>query len=317
MPQDVIPKHILFSSDTAFVIPDREAWNRQEDLYSSDDIVFFTDGSLMNESAGAGIHCPALDLNVSISMGKFVTVFQSEVFGIKTAAKMCLERGLRDRRIIICSDSQAAISSLSKPFVLSNIVKETKVVMNKLSASNSVAIFWVPGHSNIAGNEAADQLARLGSEKPAQGPEPFLPVSKCVGQRVLLKNLERRCKLSWRDASGMVHSKACISAPSGRFTKELLSLQKSAVRMVVAMLTGHGPFAYHLERLGVHRDSTLCRFCEECVETGWHVLSSCPAIWRKRLQHLGFAIGPDSIEPVKELSPLALQRFCAAIRLGY
>lgn len=36
--------------------------------------------------------------------------------------------------------------------------------INKLTRKNAVHITWVPGHSDIKGNEKADELARKGRE---------------------------------------------------------------------------------------------------------------------------------------------------------
>jgi ribonuclease HI len=42
---------------------------------------------------------------------------------------------------------------------------------------SSEKLVWVPGHEGIAGNELADQLARLGFEHPFTGPEPACGIS--------------------------------------------------------------------------------------------------------------------------------------------
>ncbi len=42
---------------------------------------------------------------------------------------------------------------------------------------NNVSLLWVPGHSNIVGNEKADELARMGSQEQFIGPEPYIGIS--------------------------------------------------------------------------------------------------------------------------------------------
>jgi ribonuclease HI len=46
-------------------------------------------------------------------------------------------------------------------------------------------VIWVPGHERIDGNERADQLAKLGSERPFTGPEPTCDISLGVAKKVV------------------------------------------------------------------------------------------------------------------------------------
>ena len=58
--------------------------------------------------------------------------------------------------------------------------------LNTLSQENVVKLMWVPGHSNIDGNEEADTLAKAGAFKMCEISEPAVPISY------------RRCRLAVR-----------------------------------------------------------------------------------------------------------------------
>ena len=58
--------------------------------------------------------------------------------------------------------------------------------LNKLSENNQVSLMWVPGHSDIEGNEEADMLAKTGAHTTCEMPEPAVPISY------------RRCRLEVR-----------------------------------------------------------------------------------------------------------------------
>lgn len=316
MPQDYISKELIFCPEAQFQVPKREEWAAGNVLSKLEpSVTWFTDGSLINGNAGAGLHCERMNQQVSIPMGTHVTVFQAEMYAIKVATESC--KGMKGEKIAICTDSQAAIAALSNHNVTSSLVKESKTAINMLAYENALSVVWVPGHSGIEGNELADELARKGSEMALNGPEPFLPIPMCITKREFAQQLSKNCTQVWENVGGLSHSKACLKGHCGKFTKKLLSMKRNDVRLVCAMLTGHGPFRQHLATIGVQIEGVLCRFCEEEMETGWHVLVVCPAIWRERIEHLGFAVGPTAREGLLRLDPRAVLKFCAAVSLSY
>ena len=54
----------------------------------------------------------------------------------------------------------------------------------------------------------------------------------------------------------------------------------------MAIVTGHGGFAYHLRRMGILSDDT-CRLCMEDEETAAHVVCQCLALTSRRLKVTG------------------------------
>jgi ribonuclease HI len=113
------------------------------------------------------VYCYGTGRKLGFSLGQYTTVFQAEVYAIKSCAVENL-----DRNIYILSDSQAAIKALYKHQITSKLVWDCRQSLMQLARHNRVQLIWVPGHEVIVGNEMADQLARMGSEHPFIGPEP-------------------------------------------------------------------------------------------------------------------------------------------------
>jgi ribonuclease HI len=116
-------------------------------------------------------------LKLSFSFGQYTTVFQAEVYAIKTCAVENLDRNYKNRNIYILSDSQAAIKALGKYQITSKLVWDCHQSLIQMARHNMI---WVLGHKGIAGNETADLLARTGSEHPFIGPEPACSISTGV-----------------------------------------------------------------------------------------------------------------------------------------
>jgi len=88
----------------------------------------------------------------------------AETFEIMEAAKHLLERGLRNANVTFFSDSQSAIKALNSVRQNSTLTTNYKRALNAVGLNNTVSLIWIPGNRNPAGNEKADELARIGSE---------------------------------------------------------------------------------------------------------------------------------------------------------
>jgi ribonuclease HI len=161
--------------DRKFLVeyPSREIWlSEAEALLRSDGLKLYTDGSLFEGRVGSGVFSEELDLKASFALGTFATVLQAEVYAIMACSDYCLRECMTGKTVCICSDSRAALLTLSSHTVSSKLVLQCRNSLQELSIHNGVQLFWVPSHGGIIWNEEADSLAGVGSKSSFGGPEP-------------------------------------------------------------------------------------------------------------------------------------------------
>ena len=154
----------------------------------------FTDGSKHPGlgQTGACIYNQTTNQMYMFPLGTYTTVFQAEVYAICACAKTLLMES--EASISICSDSQVALMALRSSKITSSLVAETIKALKESSMFNSVCLLWIPGHSDIPGNETADQFAKETASQDFIGLEPVLgiPTTKIHSAARLLANAQQR-----------------------------------------------------------------------------------------------------------------------------
>ena len=281
----------------------RSTWNNGGPNLPAGTICFYTDGSKIGSHTGSGIFGPGV--KETISLGKWPTVFQAEVYAIYICAEICLKRKYRHAKIAIFSDSQAALLALKSAKCASKLVWECSTTLRELSRQNKVLLFWVPGHCGIEGNEHADNLARQGSARQFIGPEPFLGTSTCAIKGELKKWEMQELATLWQQSQGCRQAKQFI-LPNLTVARKLLLLPRSELRIITGLLTGHCPALYHLKNIG-KVTSDVCRFCNSEQESSAHLLCFCGALAPPRRNFFGsFLLTPyqvwNNLNPKKVIS---------------
>ena len=154
----------------AFVtnIKDRSETKNFVQQLKPNDVAVYTDGSGLDGKIGYGykISTNMNQTNIANNFGSlpnFCTVFQAEVVAITQACIKMTELNVTDKNIYIFSDSLSAIKALNQLRISSSTILDCLSRINEVAANNSVSLNWVPGHSNIPGNEEADGLLREGT----------------------------------------------------------------------------------------------------------------------------------------------------------
>ena len=277
-----------------------------------DKIHVFTDGSKDELSSGCafiykGKHEGGQNYR---NLGKYSTVFLTEITAIEDAANRLLEIGARDKIIEFYVDSQAAILSLNKYIVTSAAVESCKRKLNQLGLENQVTINWVKSHIGIMGNEVVDRLAKLGAGLIDEIDEPVIPVAAQVIKRKINVWAENKHKHRWKSKRKHIlekfeykETKVFLPEPTGKIWRQLRNLSRREARICTAIVTGHSLLQKHLYRM----KKADFPDCEECMEweeeTSVHFLCECMAYCTIRFE----IFGKQFLEP-KDLKTMRLKQ---------
>nr|CAH7737751.1 unnamed protein product [Callosobruchus chinensis] len=286
----VVEANHLSRLDKSFTltIPNIEMWKRGEIQFPEEALVCYTDGSRLasGQASGAGMYVENRGVLESYSQGTNTTIFEAEVYAILSAACNEEVRKGMERKVYICSDSQAALKAICGPRTRTPLVQECAERLEELTRLKEVILMWVPGHMGVPGNEEADRLARLGTRGPFVGPEPAIGLSRQQVTSALKKWVNDTTEEQWRQSEGCQQAKDFIAGLNTSRSAWLRNQGRWAIRNLVGVLTGHCRLRRHLSLLGIEEDS-LCMGCGEADETAYHFLAECDLLGGLRYEIFG------------------------------
>jgi ribonuclease HI len=298
------PGHIKWLQSIACDLPNHDlldrcveySWHNQfttsigdgKDTTLTTGLLCYTDGSGQNGNSGAGIaiykddQCTAIHTD-SLYTG-IGTVFQAELCAIQMACVFAST--MADTQVLILSDSQAAILATKHPLIYSQTVFATVNSLNALAnLGKNVTLQWVRGHTNTAGNDLADYMAKTGSTLQTMGPEPFLPLSRAVCRQATRDQLLYLWTDKWQCSRHYRQTKIFFPTPDNTKSRHLLKQSRAETGLLARHLTGFSNLNY-AQSLQQHGLDPICRLCGEDREESQHIIRYCPALIRTRIDTL-------------------------------
>jgi ribonuclease HI len=291
------------------IIIDADYWKKKDPMFPEDVLIWYTDGSKADSGTESGIHGLRPTRSYCFPLGKFATVFHTEIHAILQCAYENIRTAYKNKRIHIFSDSQAALKASSGPKVTSRLVAEGLDALSALASLNEVTLIWVPRHQGILGKEEADKRAKQTSATPILGPEPALGISKCLAREVIKNWTEHQHYNIWKDLPGCKHGKLFIGRTRKKSAEDPLKLGRHQLKVIEEILTGHAPVKDRLRIIGLFNGDPTCRFCGMETETVQHIICYCESLDPQRYN----VFGKPSVEP-KDISKATVRDMCLFIR---
>ena len=252
------------------------------DAYPKDWIKVYTDGSAfkatVNAGYGAVIYYPnGTTTEMYDSCGAFCSNFVAEQEAILQATshiKNTFETSPHlATNIVIFTDSLSTIQTLENLRDESKEISQITYNIHQLmyNYNTEVVLQWIPGHSGIQGNEAADKLAKQGAALP----QPDNPVTYDTVKGMINSNIKEEWLNNWAsNTTGRVLF-TNMTRPNPR--DPINKLPRGNQSTIFRLRTGHVPLNGFLSRIKKDHPAQ-CRLCNHPNESVEHHLLHCPRL---------------------------------------
>ena len=249
------------------------------DSYPKDWAHVYTDGSAfkatVNAGSGAIIYYPDKTTEEIMNpCGAFCSNYAAEQQAIDSATTHLNHRfdsvPGSTTNVVIFTDSLSALQTLESG---RGTDRETTLLRQNLhhlmnQHSVDVVLQWIPGHSGIKGNDAADTLAKSGAALP----QPDVPVNYETAVQIIKSNIQEEWLNDWaRNTTGRVMYRH-MSKPNPK--DQINKLQREEQSIIFLLRTGHIQLNSHLSRIKKDHPAS-CPLCSNPNETVEHLLFHC------------------------------------------
>ena len=235
-----------------------------------DNLLFFTDGSKIQESCSCAIYCPKLNITRKFKLNKNLSIFTAETIAVNKAVEMAIS--FLPKKSIIITDSLSVIKSFENIHTKNCYIKD--IQKNVVLAKYKIKLLWVPSHSSIQGNEMADRLAREAHLEQIiynfDLDKEFL--------KQLYTNLKKNIIDKWQNSG-----KSMVSM-NRNLEKQTppQNLSKREKQIIKSLRIGHTRIT-HQHLLVRYMNATECRFCGQTLDVNHIITCNNPDVMKEVL----------------------------------
>lgn len=226
--------------------------------------IFYTDGSKSSSGTGSGIFHE--NTSMQFRLNNDSSVVTSELYSIWKCLEYITTMNL-SIKFLICSDSNSAlqmINSNSNNYIIRHIVN----CLTRMPNENIVKFIWIPGHTNIFGNERADILAKQATSLPNVEFNYIL----YEDYRTKTKNLVHKSwENHWQNLSPLTNKLREIKNNISKWNSNFEISRRDSI-VITRIRIGHSKITHDF--LMAKRDQTMCEICQTPL-TIKHIIENC------------------------------------------
>ena len=291
LPCPEIRTHLIDSSvnKKSDIIDLKNAANTTISSYPDNWIHIYTDGSAFKATVNAGygalICLPdGSSEELSAACGSVCSNYEAELLGIEASCKhlttLFKNNPSHVANTVIFTDSMSALQAIEDKSSKSEIIK-LLLEIKKLLTNSSIRLVlqWIPGHTDLPGNDKADRLAKQGSSSI----QPERATTLQTAKMVIHQNYREEWMNLWaRGVTGRVVYEH-MSTTKPRDPIKQISRKEQCT--IFRLRTQHIPLNMHLNRLNPEHPP-MCQLCDEPYETVDHIMFNCTKLSDLRRQFL-------------------------------
>jgi len=238
-----------------------------------------------------------------VHLGYNQEAYDAECAAIVRALRIGRDQRRQNRipKITIFTDAQAAIKRMQMPEVGPGQIFALQARRILAEIDCPVEIHWCPAHEEIAGNEVADQWAKIAADKPYERGVEWLTIDNRSRRMppASLAHLSRQiAEKKWEEAKNWAYTRVtnpaynvkCRPWRQNRPDPGPAKTRKTIASRYYQLKTGHALTGQYLKWIG-RREDDICWWCckPRVTQTREHLFKVCTT-WKKQQKILWKAV---------------------------